>query len=61
MTDWQFAQSDPSEELALLHFFSMKKHEPEGEIEFIITVREYVQRNAQHMRVRMKSSPSIGR
>jgi hypothetical protein len=50
MTDWVFAQSDPSEELARLHQFSVKKHEDEGEVEFIITVREYVDRNIYHMR-----------
>ncbi len=41
MADWTYAQSDPSEELAQLHFFSMKKRQPDGEIEFQITVREY--------------------
>jgi hypothetical protein len=41
MKEWAFAQTHPSEELAELHFYSMKKHQPEGEIEFIITVREY--------------------
>ena len=50
MSDWTFAQSDPSEELAHLHYFSIKKHQPDGEIEFIITVREYVDRNALRMR-----------
>ena len=50
MSDWTFAQSDPSEELAQLHFFSVKKQHPKGEIEFIITVREYVDRNALRMR-----------
>ena len=41
MADWAYAQSDPSEELAQLHFFSMKKRQPDGEIEFQITVKEY--------------------
>ncbi|HLG17002.1 MAG TPA: hypothetical protein VJH03_21235 [Blastocatellia bacterium] len=50
MTDWVFAQTDPSEELALLHYFSMKKRQPDGDVEFIITVREYVGRNPQNMR-----------
>ena len=40
--EWTFAQSDPSEELAKLHSFSMKKHQPSGVIEFNITAREYV-------------------
>jgi len=50
MTDWVYAQSDPAEELAQLHFFSMKKRQPGGEIEFIITVREYAERNQQAMK-----------
>lgn len=50
MSDWVFAQSDASEELAKLHFFSIKKRQPEGEIEFLVTVKEYVDRNPQNMR-----------
>lgn len=50
MADWTFAQSDPSEELAQLHFYSIKKRQPGGDVEFIITVREYVERNALRMR-----------
>ena len=41
MSEWVYAQSDPSEELAQLHFFSMKKRQAGGDIEFRITVREY--------------------
>ena len=41
MSEWTLAQSDKSEELAQLHFFSMKKHQDGKEIEFTITVREY--------------------
>lgn len=41
MSEWTFAQTDPSEELAQLHYFSMKKRQPGGDIEFLITVREY--------------------
>ena len=50
MSDWTFAQNDCSEELARLHFFSIKKHQPEGDVEFVITIREYVDRNAASMR-----------
>ena len=46
MSEWQFIDSDQAEELAQLHFFSVKK----GEVEFVITVKEYAQRNPQHMR-----------
>jgi hypothetical protein len=50
MAEWHFAQGDPSEELSLLHSFSMKKHQSGGDIEFVITVKEYVDRNSQQMR-----------
>jgi hypothetical protein len=46
MSEWQFIDSDQAEELAMLHFFSIKK----GNVEFIITVKEFAQRNPQHMR-----------
>jgi len=42
MKEWGFAQTHPSEELAQLHFFSMKKQQPGGEVEFRITVKEYI-------------------
>ena len=42
MTDWKFAQRDPAEHLAHVHHFSMIKRQGDSEIEFIITVREYV-------------------
>lgn len=41
MADWQFAQADRSEELAVLHFFSMKKRQTGGDVNFRITVREF--------------------
>jgi hypothetical protein len=41
MAEWELAQIDPSEELAQLHFFSIKKKQPGGDIEFQIVVREY--------------------
>lgn len=50
MADWHYAQVDPSEELAQLHLFSMKKRQPHGDVEFVITVREYVGRNEQSMK-----------
>lgn len=49
-TDWHFAQGDASEELAQLSYFSMKKNQEGEVIEFVITVREFVNRNAQFMR-----------
>jgi hypothetical protein len=41
MSEWAFAQSDPSKELAQLHFFSVKRKQDDREIEFHITVHEY--------------------
>ena len=43
MSDWEFAQTDSSQELARLEFFSIKKKTDSGkEVEFTITVKEYV-------------------
>jgi|ERR1035437_693979 hypothetical protein len=41
MSDWKYLQRDPSEALARLHFFSVKKKHPSGEIEARITVKEF--------------------
>jgi len=38
---WHFTQINPSEELAQLHFFAMKKRQPDGDVNFRITVKEY--------------------
>jgi hypothetical protein len=49
--EWQYAQADPSDELAQLSLYSMKKKQDGREIEFRITVREYAARPAtQHSR-----------
>lgn len=42
MDEWKFAQSDESQRLARLHFFTATRRQPDGEVEFRITVREYV-------------------
>jgi hypothetical protein len=42
MQEWGFAQSDPSEELAQLQYFSIKKKHDGRSIEFVITVWEYI-------------------
>lgn len=39
--DWHFIQNNPSEELAQLHFFTMKKRQPDGDVNFRITVKEF--------------------
>jgi hypothetical protein len=49
MNDWTFAQQDATEELARLHFFSIKKHQDGRDIEFTITVKEFAKPNAQSM------------
>jgi len=41
MNDWGFAQTDPSQQLARLHYFSVTKQQEGTEIEFVITVKEY--------------------
>jgi hypothetical protein len=48
MAEWEIAQVDPSDELAQLHFFSMKRIQPNGTVEFQIVVREYVAHTAKH-------------
>jgi hypothetical protein len=42
MKDWGFAQTHLSQQLAELHSFSLTKAQPGGEVEFIITVKEFV-------------------
>jgi hypothetical protein len=41
MNEWKLVQKDPSEGLARLHFFSIKKKHAAGEIEARITVKEF--------------------
>ena len=50
MTDWIYAQSQPSDELARLHYFSVNKKETGGDVEFVITVKEFAERNPHKMR-----------
>jgi hypothetical protein len=50
MSDWTFAQSQPSDELALLHFFSVNKQQDDRTVEFRITVKEYATPNHLSMR-----------
>lgn len=57
MTEWQFIDSDQNEELAKLHYFCLKK----GDVEFVITVKEYAQRNPQHMRFFAQADKQVNR
>jgi len=59
VADWVHAQKDPAEELAQLHYFSFKKHQSGGEIEFVITVKEFASRNAMQMRFYAQSDKEI--
>jgi len=43
VAEWQYAQGDPSDELAQLSFYSMKKRQDGRDIEFRIMVREFAQ------------------
>ena len=40
MNDWGYAQTDPAQQLARLHFFSFKKLQDGKTIEMTITVKE---------------------
>lgn len=42
MSEWRYAQQHPSEQLCQLHMFGMTKRQQSGDVEFQITVREYV-------------------
>ncbi|MFN7932278.1 MAG: hypothetical protein U0R19_03070 [Bryobacteraceae bacterium] len=42
MAEWEFAQRDRSEQLAQVHHFSMVKQVNGAEVEFLITVLEYL-------------------
>ena len=59
MTEWVYAQIDPAEELAELRYFSFKKRQPDGEIEFVITVKEFASRNALQMRFYAQADKEI--
>jgi hypothetical protein len=59
VAEWVHAQKDPAEELAELHYFSFKKRQLEGEIEFVITVKEFASRNAMQMRFYAQADKEI--
>jgi hypothetical protein len=40
--EWVYAQTNPAEQFARLHFYSMRKLQNGQEIEFTITVKEFV-------------------
>ena len=59
MADWVYAQMDPAEELAELHYFSFKKRQPDGDVEFVITVKEFAPRNELQMRFYAQADKEI--
>jgi hypothetical protein len=60
VTEWIYAQNDPSEELAQLHYFSFKKRQADREVEFVITVKEFASRNALQMRFYAQADKEVG-
>jgi len=42
LSDWQYAQADRSEQLAQISYYSVKKRSDTGEIEFRVTLKEFV-------------------
>ena len=59
MSDSNFPYTEQLEELAQLHFFSVKKRYTGGEIEIRITVKEFATRNAQGMRFYAQTDQSL--
>jgi hypothetical protein len=45
MEEWKYTDARPAEALAKLHFFSFRKQQASGEIEFRITIREHLHAN----------------
>jgi hypothetical protein len=42
MSEWEFAQANPEQQLAKLHHFSMCTKQESGDVEFTITVKEFL-------------------
>jgi hypothetical protein len=42
LSEWHFAQQEATDELCILQHFSMKKRQPSGDVEFLITVKEFI-------------------
>jgi hypothetical protein len=41
MSDWEYLQAHPAEQLMQLHYFSMVKQQPGNNVAFAITVKEF--------------------
>jgi hypothetical protein len=42
VSEWTYAEAKPTERLCRIEHFSVTKTQPGGDVEFLITVREYV-------------------
>lgn len=42
MAEWTYVETQPSEQFCQLHQFAIKQKYADGDVEFIITVREYI-------------------
>ena len=60
MEDWKYAETDPAQRLSRVHTFTVKKKQPDREIEFTITVHEYVSPPAAGMRHSSHPLGSLG-
>lgn len=50
MEDWTFAQTDESEKLAKLQYYSITKKQGDQQVEFVITIKEFKPGADQSMR-----------
>ncbi len=50
MAEWEFAQSEPSEQFAQVQYFSMVKKQGDRDIEFTISVKEFIKPTEPTMR-----------
>jgi hypothetical protein len=50
MEGWKFLEKDPSEALARLHFFSVKKKHASGDLEVRITIKEFASAKTTDMK-----------
>ena len=49
MSDWKYAQNSSTERLARLHHFSTTKKNAGGDVELLITVKEFATAETGHM------------
>ena len=50
MDEWKYAETNPEQRLSRLHTFAINKKQPDREVQFTITVHEYVTPPAGGMR-----------